>query len=59
MREEKITLNFIQANVEQVHGQTVGTMVAIIDGTEENQVRGKQYLIDKGINVEEIGYVHV
>lgn len=52
-----IDINILQAQIETIHGETVGTMIVEPAGEEDKINAGIQYLTSKGINVEVIGYV--
>ncbi len=52
-----LTFNILQARIEKIRDETVGVMLLEIEGQPENIVLGKNYLFEKGINVDEIGYV--
>lgn len=52
-----INLNILHANIETVRGETVGIMVVEAEGEKNQLEKGMQYLFEKGISVEVVGYV--
>lgn len=57
MQELGLTLNILQANIELIREQTMGTMVVEVAATSAKIPDGLAFLRHKGIHVEEIGYV--
>lgn len=57
MREIGIHLNILQANIECLKETTLGIMVVEVMGDQTLLPQGIQYLTNKGLNVEIIGYV--
>lgn len=57
MQELAITLNILQADIELIRDQTMGTLIAEVAGTPENIQTGLRFLQSKGVHVEVIGYV--
>lgn len=58
MREMGIHLNILQANIECLKETTLGIMVVEVMGNQTPLPQGMQYLIDKGLHVEIIGYIN-
>lgn len=52
-----LDLSILQAQIEQIRDETVGVLLVKVEGTFEKIMAGKQYLHEKGIYVEELGYV--
>lgn len=52
-----INLNILQANVESIRDEIVGTMIVEADSDKATIEKALSYLRDKNINVEIIGYV--
>lgn len=52
-----LSLNILQANIEQISEETIGTMLVEVLGKKEDAILGCQFLKDKNVNVEVIGYV--
>lgn len=52
-----LDLSILQAHIEQIRDETVGVMLVEVNGLPEKVIVGKQYLHEKGIHVEEVGYV--
>jgi D-methionine transport system ATP-binding protein len=57
MREMGMHLNILQANIEFLKGVTLGIMLAEVMGDQTPLQSGIDYLTDKGLQVEVIGYV--
>ncbi len=57
MQQLAITLNILQADIELIRDQTMGTMITEVAGTAENIQAGLLFLQSKGVHVEVIGYV--
>lgn len=57
MQQLSITLNILQADIELIRDQTMGTMIAEVSGSSEQIDAGFKYLQDKGVHLEVIGYV--
>jgi D-methionine transport system ATP-binding protein len=57
MREMDMQLNILQANIELLKDVTVGIMLAEVMGNQTALQQGINYLLDKGLQVEVIGYV--
>lgn len=58
MREMGIHLNILQANIECLKETILGIMVVEVVGEQTTLPQGIDYLIDKGLHVEIIGYVN-
>lgn len=56
-REFSLQLNILQAHIEEIRDETLGVMLVEANGTPEQIHTGKQFLQDKGVYIEEIGYV--
>lgn len=56
-KEYGLTLNILQANLECIQHFTIGIMVASIESIDANMSQGLQFLANKGLQVETIGYV--
>jgi D-methionine transport system ATP-binding protein len=52
-----IEINILQANIEVIRNQTMGTMIVQVSGTENKLQQGIEYLKSKNVNLEIIGYV--
>lgn len=57
MREMGIHLNILQANIECLKETIIGIMVVEVMGDQTPLPQGIQYLINKGLHVEIMGYV--
>jgi D-methionine transport system ATP-binding protein len=57
MREMGIHLNILQANIEYLKETTLGIMVVEVMGDQTPLPQGIDYLVNKGLHVEIIGYV--
>ncbi len=57
MQQLGITLNILQANIELIRDQTMGTMVVELHANSPKLPEGLAFLRSKGVHVEEIGYV--
>ncbi len=57
MQQLSITLNILQADIELIRDQTMGTMITEVVGSTEQIQAGLKYLQNKGVHVEVIGYV--
>lgn len=57
VRHHNVRVNILQANIEFLRQQTIGMMVLSLNGTPEEIASAKNYLIQKGLEIEEIGYV--
>lgn len=55
--EFQLNINILQANIEYIKKHAMGIMVIGIRGDEKQFEPAIQYLINRGINVEIIGYV--
>lgn len=58
MREIGIHLNILKANIECLKETILGIMVVEVMGDQAPLPRGMQYLINKGLHVEIMGYVN-
>jgi len=58
MREIGIHLNILQANMECLKDTLLGIMVVEVMGDQDSLPQGMQYLIDKGLHVEMMGYIN-
>lgn len=58
MREIGIHLNILQANIECLKDTLLGIMVVEVMGDQTHLPQGMQYLIDKGLHVEIMGYIN-
>ena len=58
MREMGIHLNILQANIECLKDTILGIMVVEVMGDQTPLPQGIQYLINKGLHVEIMGYVN-
>jgi D-methionine transport system ATP-binding protein len=56
-REFALNLNILQAQIEQISSETVGVMLVEVSGDAQQVAKGKQFLTEQGIYVEQIGYV--
>lgn len=56
-REFSLNLNILQAQIEHISNETVGVMLLEVEGDPQQIAQGKQFLIEKNIHVEQIGYV--
>lgn len=52
-----IELNILQANLEFIHEQALGVMIIAVRGENAELYRAKQYLADRGLRVETVGYI--
>jgi D-methionine transport system ATP-binding protein len=52
-----LDLSILQAQIEQIRDEMVGVLVVEVTGTPENIAEGKRYLYEKGVAIEEVGYV--
>jgi D-methionine transport system ATP-binding protein len=52
-----LNLSILQAQIELIRDQTIGTMIVQVGGEKEKIVTGMQHLISKNVFVEVIGYV--
>jgi len=57
MQNLDVKVNILQANIELIRDELVGTLVIEASGGTEQISTGKKFLTDKGIFVETIGYV--
>lgn len=57
IQEVRLKLNILQANIEPLRDQMMGTMIVEAEGDEVQITQGMQFLRSKGIHVETIGYV--
>ncbi len=53
-RKFMVDVNLVLANVEVLKGEQLGSIIAVIDGTEENVANAMAYLKEKGIRWEVI-----
>ncbi len=53
----KIRINILQANLEFLHNETIGMMIATVWGKQEETKRAISALVGKGLSVEVLGYV--
>jgi len=53
----QVQINILQANLEYLHNETIGMMVATINGGQEETERALCALRDKDLSVEVLGYV--
>jgi D-methionine transport system ATP-binding protein len=51
-----VTANIIQANIEQIHGETVGISICLLQGKKENWEAALNYINKNNIQFEVIGY---
>lgn len=58
MREMGIHLNILQANIECLKETILGIMVVEVMGDQTPLPQGMQYLINKGLHVEIMGYIN-
>ncbi|HVV68310.1 MAG TPA: methionine ABC transporter ATP-binding protein [Gammaproteobacteria bacterium] len=56
-RHYSLNLNILQANIEEVRDTMVGVMMVEVQGEPENAQQGIEYLTQKGVFVEVLGYV--
>ncbi len=52
-----IKINILQAHLEYIHNETLGTMIIALNGDEKNIAQAKQFLADCQLTTETIGYV--
>ncbi len=52
-----VQLNILQANLEFIHHQPLGVMIVAMAGADEAIENAKQFLEQKGLTIEVIGYV--
>jgi D-methionine transport system ATP-binding protein len=57
MQQLAVTLNILQADIELIRDQTMGTMIAEVTGTVDNIRAGLLFLQEKKVHVEVIAYV--
>lgn len=57
INEFDLEINIYQANVDYIHNEIIGIMLARIDGEEAMIEKSKAYLASKNIIVETLGYV--
>ncbi len=57
MREMGIHLNILQANIECLKETILGIMVVEVMGDQSSLPQGIDYLTDKGLHIESMGYV--
>lgn len=58
LQHYSVSINILQANIEYIHGEATGIMLASVDGEESNIAKGHQFLTEKNIMIETIGYVN-
>ena len=56
-RHYALNLNILRANIEEVRDAMVGVMMVEVHGEMENARQGMEYLTQKGVFVEVLGYV--
>lgn len=52
-----LNINILQAQLERIRDEMVGTMLVELEGHEENIQQGMEYLKTRGVFIEVIGYV--
>ena len=57
LHQFKVTLNILQANLDFVHGETIGIMLATAVGEQAAVEKALSYLKEKGVQAEIIGYL--
>lgn len=57
IQEVRLKVNILQANIEPLRDQMMGTMIVEAEGDERQITEGKNFLLSKGVHVETIGYV--
>jgi D-methionine transport system ATP-binding protein len=58
LRNTSIHLTILQANLEVIRHQHLGVMIVAVEGNANELTTAYQYLQDRGLNVEVIGYVN-
>lgn len=56
VQKHQIKINILQANIENIRGETIGIMLVEADAAEDKIAAGIQYLLSKGLSVEIVGY---
>ena len=59
IRHFSLSVNILQARIECIRDKTIGVMLLEVEGQPEDLWKGKQYLNEKEVHVEEIGYVRL
>ena len=57
IQDVRLKVNILQANIEPLRDQMMGTMIVEAEGDEQQITQGKNFLLSKGVHVETIGYV--
>jgi len=57
IQEIKLDVNILQANIEVVKDNPIGIMIVQLEGKQKNIDAGINYLKEKNLNVEVLGYV--
>ncbi len=57
IQEVRLKLNILQANIEPLRDQMMGTMIVEAEGDERQITEGRNFLLSKGVYVETIAYV--
>lgn len=52
-----IDINILQANIDYIKQEPIGTMVVEVDSVDGDLDKGMKYLLEKNIQVEVLGYV--
>ncbi len=52
-----VSVNILQANIEYIHGEPTGIMLAILTGEENSIAQSKHFLTENNIALEIVGYV--
>lgn len=58
LRRTGIHLNILQANLEVIRHQHLGVMIIAVEGNSKELLLADEYLRNRGLNVEVIGYVN-
>ncbi len=56
-QECHLNLNILQANIERIRNEVVGTMLVEVLGAAENRAKGLEFFSSKGVLVEVMGHV--
>lgn len=57
IKDYQVSVNIIQANIESIHGNSIGQMLIELSGNDQNCNNAIQYLQQLGLTVEIVGYV--
>lgn len=57
IQEVRLKLNILQANIEPLRDQMMGTLIVEAEGDAQQIAQGIEFLRSKGVHVETIGYV--